>query len=345
MAQIYGDRWETVSTLGEGGQGFTYLVRDLTEETNDYAVLKRLRNYSRIERFERELESIRTLDHPAVVKVIDSGLDAEPAFLVMEHCEGGALSASPPFWQDSPETAIKLFQSVCSATAHAHANGIIHRDIKPANIFLGSPTGPAVLGDFGLAFIEEQSPRLTETDEVVGPRTFIAPELEDGRLEDVTSKCDIYSLGKLLYWLLSNGRVFSREKHREEQWDLKGRRQDSPLGWNNIYMEHVNRLLDLMILVNPEERRSAENILVLSKQVVQLIQGQYNPVSTKIPQLCTYCGQGVYRLAVSETARVEDFGFLARGNPDWRVLVCRTCGHVQPFRIESAEGKDWWKAD
>ena len=117
-----------------------------------------------------------------------------------------------------------------------------------------------MLGDFGLAFIEDQSPRITETDEVVGPRTFIAPELEDGRLEDVTSKCDIYSLGKLLYWLLSNGRVFSREKHRDEQWDLKGRTQDSPLVWKNTYMEHVNRLLHLMILVKPDERRSAENI-------------------------------------------------------------------------------------
>jgi len=133
--------------------------------------------------------------------------------------------------QPSLEIALELFQSVCSATAHAHANGVIHRDIKPANVFLRNKTGPAVLGDFGLAFIEDQSPRITETDEVVGPRTFIAPELEDGRLEDVTSKCDIYSLGKLLYWLLSNGRVFSREKHRDEQWDLKGRTQDSPLVW------------------------------------------------------------------------------------------------------------------
>ena len=202
-----------------------------------------------------------------------------------------------------------------------------------------------MLGDFGLAFIEDQSPRFTETVEVVGPRTFIAPELEDGRLEDVTSKCDIYSLGKLLYWLLSNGRVFSREKHRDEQWDLKGRTQDSPLVWKNTYVEHVNRLLHLMILVKPDERRSAENILIHSKRVARLVQDKYNPVSLRIPQLCTYCGQGVYRLAVNNTSQVEDFGFLARGNPDWRILVCRTCGHVQTFRIESIEAKEWWEGD
>jgi len=345
MAQNYGDRWEIVSTLGEGGQGITYLVRDLTEDTTDYAVLKRLRSYSRIERFEREVEAIRALDHPAIVKLIDSSLNTEPAFMVMEHCEGGALSASPPFWQDSPETAIELFQSVCSAAAYAHAHGVIHRDIKPANIFLRDKTGPAVLGDFGLAFIADRSKRVTETDEVVGPRTFIAPELEDGRLENVTDRCDVYSLGKLLYWLLSNGRVFSREKHRDQEWDLKGRTQDSRLGWKNIYMEHANRLLDLMVVLDPEQRRSAQNVLVLSKDVARLIRGQYNPVSVNIPQLCTYCGQGVYRLVVSQTAQVEDFGFLGRGNPDWRVLVCRTCGHVQPFRIEAAEAKEWWEPD
>jgi hypothetical protein len=110
-------------------------------------------------------------------------------------------------------------------------------------------------------------------------------------------------------------------------------------------MEHVNRLLDLMILLSPEQRRSAENILILSKQVSRLIQGQYNPISSTIPQPCTYCGQGIYRLAVKDDSQVEDFGFLARGSPDWRILVCDTCGHVQPFRIKSSQHREWWDAD
>jgi serine/threonine protein kinase len=320
-------------------------VHDLRGEISGYSVLKRLKNYSRIERFERELDAIKKLDHPSVVKVIDSDLKSDPAYIVMEHCSGGALSASPPFWQGSPQIAFGIFQDVCSAVVHAHAHGIIHRDIKPANIFLRGDQGPAVLGDFGLAFIEGFGPRPTETDEVVGPRTFIAPELEDGRLDDVTPKCDVYSLGKLLYWLLSDGRIFSREKHREVQWDLKRRTAESKLGWTNVYMEHVNRLLDLMIVVNPEDRRSAENVLILAKRASGFIENLYNPVSREIPQPCTYCGQGVYRIVVQDTGQVEDFGFMARGTADWKVLVCDMCGNVQAFRIENAQAKDWWQAD
>lgn len=343
MATSYGNRWESVSSLGEGGQAHTYLVQDTTSQTKGYCVLKRLKNYKRIDRFEREIEAIRKLDHPSIVNLIDSSLESDPAYLVMEHCEGGSLAASPPFWQASPLAALEIFQAVCSAVQHAHANGVIHRDIKPANIFLRTPSGPAVLGDFGLAFVEGLGPRVTETDEVVGPRTFIAPELEDGRLEEVTDKCDIYSLGKLLYWLLSRGRIFSREKHRERQWDLKSFNEGSSLRWDDIYMEHVNRLLDLMIVVDPQKRRSAENVLILSREVTRLIERKFNPISREILQPCTYCGQGVYELAVSDTSHVEDFGIMARGTPDWRIFVCTTCGHVQMFRIEGAQSRKWWE--
>ena len=75
---------------------------------------------------------------------------------------------------------------------------------------------------------------MTLTEEVVGPKLYIAPEVEDGRLDQVTPEVDSYSLGKLLYWLLSGGKVFSREKHCETEWDLKGKNEDSILGWNNI---------------------------------------------------------------------------------------------------------------
>jgi len=76
--------------------------------------------------------------------------------------------------------------------------------------------------------------------------------LEDGKLDDVTDKCDIYSLGKLLYWLLSpDGKLFSREKYRDQQWDLKRWNVENPQRWDNIYMEHANRLLDLMVVTDP----------------------------------------------------------------------------------------------
>lgn len=343
MSTAYGDRWEVVGTLGEGGQGVTFLVKDATAESDARFALKRLRNYKRVARFETEVEAISRLDHPGIVKLVDAKLDTDPAYLVTEYCEGGSLAKARPFWHESPVVALRLFQDVCAAIAHAHANGVIHRDLKPANVFLRGPSGPAVVGDFGLAFLEGTSERVTDTQEVVGPRTFAAPELEDGRLENVTPKCDTYSLGKLLYWMISRGSIFSREKHREEPWDLKGRTEDSAAGWRNVYLEHVNRLLDLMIVLDPERRRGVPNILQLAKLTTRLVEKEFNPVSRVVPQQCTYCGQGYYRLTVQSTGGVEDFGIMARGTADWRVLVCSTCGHVQLFRVESIQAKQWWE--
>ena len=70
---------------------------------------------------------------------------------------------------------------VCEGIRHAHSHGVIHRDIKPSNIFLRNGEGPAVVGDFGICYIEKDGARLTLTDEAVGPRIFMAPEFEGGR--------------------------------------------------------------------------------------------------------------------------------------------------------------------
>jgi serine/threonine protein kinase len=101
-----------------------------------------------------------------------------------------------------------VYKAVCAGVAHIHANGIIHRDLKPENIlFIG---GTPKVADLGLCLIAGLE-RVTSSLEAVGPRFYMAPELEDGRSLDVTPTADIYSLGKILYFMLSGGRIFSRE--------------------------------------------------------------------------------------------------------------------------------------
>lgn len=342
MSQIYGDRWEVKESLGEGGQAHTFLVIDTNGGSDTLYVLKRLKNKNRIERFKREVEAVRNLNHENIVRLIDFNLETDKPYLVTEYCTGGSLSRAYPYWNESPIKALELFEQICVGIVHAHSNGIIHRDIKPDNIFLRGDKGPAVIGDFGICYVEENGSRLTILDEAVGPALFIAPELEDGRLDNISNKCDIYSLGKLLYWLLSGGKIFSREKHRDPVWDLKGNNNDKLTGWNNIYMEHVNRLLDLMIIGNPEQRRTAENILILSRQTKRLVEKEFTPISKEIRQPCKYCGQGFYVLKAKDDIDVRNFGFSIIGAPDWRILVCNACGHVQSFRVDMAQQKDWW---
>jgi len=343
MATQYGDRWEVIKSLGEGGQAHTFLVKDIKGDNETFYVLKRLKNNNKVERFKREIEAIRNLSHENIVNLIDFDLEAPKPYLVTEYCAGGSLAKSEPFWQESPVKALKIFQQICNGVVYAHNHSIIHRDLKPDNIFLRTKNGPGVVGDFGICYFDEtDGTRITLTDEAVGPRNFIAPELEDGRLDKISPRSDTYSLGKILYWLLSGGKIFGREKHREPEWDLKGKNSDSLLGWNNIYLEHVNRLLDYMIVFDPEQRRGVHNISILLKQTIRLVEKEYAPVGQNIPQLCTYCGLGNYVIQAEKSNDVRNFGFTPVGSSDWRVLVCNECGHVQAFRVDIAHRKDWW---
>lgn len=183
MAQVFGERWEIVRQLGEGGQGYAYLVRDLRGSSETCYVLKRLKNIKRLERFKREVEAVRNLSHENILQLIDFDLEAEKPYLVTELCEGGSLADAEPFWNDSPLLAIEIFQQICSGLSFAHAHGIVHRDIKPENILLRTSNGPAVIGDFGICYIEDDGNRVTLTEEAVAPRQYMAPELEDGRVQ------------------------------------------------------------------------------------------------------------------------------------------------------------------
>ena len=344
MAAIYGERWAIKESLQEGGQAHTFLVTDVKGSNDKLYVLKRLKNPTRLGRFKSEIGAIRDLVHENILYFVDFDLEAEKPYLVSEYCIGGSLEKADKFWLDSPIRAISIFRDICAGVSYAHGKGVIHRDIKPGNIFLRSTAGPAVVGDFGLCLLECDLDRMTLTDEAVGSRLYMAPELEDGRLDRVTPAVDVYSLGKLLYWLLSGGKIFSREKHRDIENDLKGRNEDSVLGWNNIYLEHVNRLLDRMIVTDPRGRANISQVVIFLKRITKLIEREFNPVSESIRQRCTYCGIGYYVIAVSGSpSDVRNFGFSPVAGSEWKILICNECGHVQSFRLDHASRTLSWK--
>jgi serine/threonine protein kinase len=344
MVTLFGDRWEIQAALGEGGQSHTFTVVDRQGPPDQLYVLKRLKNIRRLERFRREIEALHTLNHENIVRLVDFDLEGNRPYLVTEHCAGGSLDRAAPFWKDNPKQAFRLFDQICAGVEFAHSNNLIHRDLKPANIFLRSDTGPAVVGDFGICYLDDEGQRLTLTEEALGPRLYMAPELEDGRLNAISPKTDTYSLGKLLYWLLSGGQIFSREVYRDERWDLKVRNEDSLLGWTNLYLEHANRLLDLMVVHDPDQRRRVSNIRILARRASRLISDKFTPISPGLPQPCTYCGVGQYTTrARGADLAVENSGFKLVGNPDWRIFTCNECGHVQAFRVDLADKKEWWE--
>ena len=207
-------KWEILKSLPEGGQAHTFLVRNIGEEIDKQPyVLKRLKNLGRIERFKREIEIGLKLSHHNLVKIVDFDLKAEKPYFVTEYCEGGDLEKRGVGQGLDPLSALRMMTPICHGIAHAHSKGVIHRDINPKNIFLKGPDGIPIVGDFGICHVDEQGRRLTLMEEAVGPRLYISPELEDGRADQVSPRSDVYSLGKLLYWLIT-GAIFAREKRR-----------------------------------------------------------------------------------------------------------------------------------
>ena len=187
--------------------------------------LKRVINPHRHERFKREIEAIKTLSHPSIVRLIDhSALDdsngqIEKQFLVMPVANGGDLSepGRVDLYRNLIDGVIQVGKQIASALAAAHVKEIIHRDVKPQNILFTGMGHEAWLSDFGICLLQDRT-RLTESGEVVGPHSFLAPELEDGSQLDVTPAADVYSLGKVIYYMISGGIILPRERLNEEKY-------------------------------------------------------------------------------------------------------------------------------
>ncbi len=349
---IYGERWEVVSDrpLGEGGQAQPFLVRDVEGDPDARFALKRLKNVNRVERFEQEIQAVMALNHPNVLALVDYSLSIEgkrnKPYMVTEYCAGGSLAGGDTSrWARSPVATLELFAEICDGVAAAHLRPegpIVHRDIKPENVLLRSADGPPVVGDFGIAYVHDgERERLTAMDEAVGARLFIAPELADGRADEVRPWSDVYSLGKLLFWMLYGGRVFDREQHRAPRWNLLEKYKQ------NGY-EHINRLLDNMIVLEPSKRyRTAQEAAGAARHVADLIWRDARALGPGLYQQCDFCKQGIYReVRMADGTDYHSFiGTYPISGAIWRILVCDQCGHVQSFRIEHAKGRaNWWGA-
>ncbi|WP_374030834.1 protein kinase [Bdellovibrio bacteriovorus] len=221
----FANRWTvTIPFLGKGGQSVVHKVEDDTCQVPGEYVLKEIKRFARSHRFQNEIEACSRLQHPNIIKMVDhSAIDESgrgcQRFLVMEFMPGGDLSDRVQIYKDSLDSALQMALSVARGLKFAHDNGVIHRDVKPANILFNGLNNQAVISDFGICLIREED-RHTQLNEVVGPRNFMAPELEGGGVLDVSQSVDIYSLGKVIYFALSGGVIVPRERHREKKYDI-----------------------------------------------------------------------------------------------------------------------------
>lgn len=218
-------RWKIVEPLGGGGQAEVFTVTDKLDEHQGVFALKRLKNVKRQERFTREIAALRRLNgDPNIVTLVDVDGGEEPRWFVMALGEGSLEELAPPDGYPV-ERAFELFRLICTGVMALHREGVVHRDLKPENVIVSD--GDAKVGDLGLCLIEEL-PRVTPDWEAIGARYYMAPESEAGRDDDADVRADVYSLGKLLYWLLA-GNILPREKLRSPKYALPGKREHQAL--------------------------------------------------------------------------------------------------------------------
>jgi serine/threonine protein kinase len=223
VAKIYGNRWELDGSLGAGGQGDVFRAFDITlGSAREPVALKRLKNRNRADRFIREIEAIRSVEHPHVIKLLDHSPlgeieSSESLYLVMPIAAGGDLSNRAAVYKNSLDSTLIVAQQLALALAAAHNANVIHRDVKPQNILFRDEGNHAILTDFGICYTHEEE-RITPLDEAVGPRVFMAPEMEGGRVIDVRPAADIYSLGKVIFYMISGGFSLPREAIHDEPY-------------------------------------------------------------------------------------------------------------------------------
>jgi serine/threonine protein kinase len=321
MATVYGGRWRNSGPLDEGGQARVFRVKDLQDSGKEYA-LKLLKNRDRIGRFRNEVAAITKLSHPGIVRLIDHQIDAETAWYVMELFEAGSLEARVAGYRGGIVRSLDLLVEVSRAVQCAHEAKIIHRDLKPANVLFRDDA--PVVCDFGISF-DWEAERQTSTSEAVGPRYFIAPELEGGRSDEIGPHNDIYSLGKLLYYALTGGVTLPRERHRKREYDLRNMLTDGHVATvESCQLEYVNRLLDHMLAERVTERWSEVGGCITMMQLVGRLvkEGRY-PITDHMP--CRFCG-------MDGLPSLDD---LRRDTNGRTTMYCRECGYVESFMFDS----------
>jgi serine/threonine protein kinase len=204
--QIIALRYRIVALAGRGGMGEVYRAEDLT--LSQVVAIKFLpetlsQDAAALSRFHSEVRIARQVSHPNVCRVFDIGdVDGIP-FLTMEYVDGEDLaSVVRRIGRLSPDKATEVARQICAGLAAAHERGVVHRDLKPANVMLDG-AGKIRITDFGLAGIAAS---IQGADVRAGTPAYMAPEQLAGR--EVTAKSDIYSLGLILYEILTGKRVF-----------------------------------------------------------------------------------------------------------------------------------------
>jgi serine/threonine protein kinase/tetratricopeptide (TPR) repeat protein len=225
--------YRLISVIGEGGFGIVWLAerrQPFVQRVALKIIKPGMDSKAVVARFEQERQSLAVMAHPGIARVLDGGLTQRGRpYFVMEYVRGKPITQFADDRRLSLRDRLRLFVQVCEAVQHAHLKGIIHRDLKPTNILAfdvegGEPSVKVI--DFGVAKATQSGQAaqtvFTETGQMIGTPEYMSPEQADPTGEDIDTRSDVYSLGVVLYELLSgltpiDPRELRAKAYREQQ--------------------------------------------------------------------------------------------------------------------------------
>ena len=256
-------QYELLSEIGRGGMGVVYKARQIGLDrivAIKMILASHLASSEHVRRFQAEARAAARVEHSNIVHIHDVGQIHGQHYFAMEYVEGESLAERIARETVDLDTAVRLLATVARAVDHLHQQGIVHRDLKPLNILLDSTAQPHVT-DFGLAKVFTPDSEITATGVIAGSPPYMAPEQAAGRNADVGPATDVYSLGAILYELLTGRPPFRRENPLDTLMDVLGREPMLPRRLN----PRVPRGLELICLKclakSPGDRYSSAGAL------------------------------------------------------------------------------------
>lgn len=310
-------------------------------------------------RIKYEIKAMQEVEHPNLLKIIDSNLDSEDQhfietldgnpiiipdsdniWFISEYHPKGSLIKNRNLFTGNLRAAINAFRPLVEGVSELHQRDLVHRDIKPQNVFVGS-NSELILGDFGLVFFADpEHTRISETWGNVGSRDWMPGWAMGRRIEDTKPTFDVFCLGKLLWAMISKNPILPLWYFDYEEFNLEKMFQDDP------YMYMANSLFKKCIVEHEEDcLTNASDLLDEIDKLISLLDIGADQIGDNIARHCKVCGVGFYELIVDRNIHgLADYQFnpMGRNEKSYKFFKCNHCGHVQLFSFHGEKDPPAW---